>query len=80
MTAPSQAASTGVRGSEMVTALRIRLPPAVRRAAVPAGCSRRHPGRLVRGAIALSHAFTDTFGTCQCVGFPTDERDTHVLA
>ena len=22
---------------------------------------------------------TDTFGTRQCVGFPTDERDTHVL-
>ncbi|MDT4974041.1 MAG: hypothetical protein QOG22_4184, partial [Pseudonocardiales bacterium] len=21
----------------------------------------------------------DTFGTCRCVGFPTGERDTHVL-
>jgi hypothetical protein len=27
--------------------------------------------------VLMSHR---TFGTCQCVGFPTDERDTHVLA
>jgi hypothetical protein len=27
----------------------------------------------------LQACLTDTFGTCRVVGFPTDDRDTHVL-
>ena len=37
-------------------------------------------GFVVRASLSSDMVYvTVTFGTCRCVGFPTDERDTHVL-
>jgi hypothetical protein len=40
-----------------------------------------HTGRFL-GLVfpCFGHVYTDTFGTCRVVGFPTNDRDTHVLS